>query len=119
MNSRRRVNSTVGLPQILMKRIARSCLGGILLPILYLLIILLVGSIVDLNDSSSWRVKILTFPFICGSAVYTFFFPPYAEKVFAYLRPGAIMSDIAGAFFTFAVSTYVFLFLRSRHTRGG
>jgi len=86
---------------------------------LYFFIILVVGSIVDLNDSSSWRVKILTFPFIWGSAVYTFLFPPYAEKVFAYLRPGAIISDVGGAFFTFTVSTYVFLSLRSRHTRSG
>jgi len=104
-----------------MKRILLSITGGIVFPIGYLLLLWLAISIVKLFSVSpqneSWWFYILILPLEWGGRFYNFLLPAQFEKPYALLKGPAILSDLVGAFFLFAVLTYALLWYRLRRNR--
>jgi hypothetical protein len=99
----------------IVKRILISCAGGILLPILYFLIVAPITSAADTIRGRPWWAAVILFPIGWGGRLYKVFFPPEIDKSFVLLHWPTVIADFVGAFFFFAVLTYIFLFWRSRH----
>ena len=99
-----------------MKTIVRSIIGGIVLPLFYLLFVWFVVAIVKTLNArpqvDSWWFWLLALPLEGGGRLYNVLFPTEFEKPFALLRTPAILTDLIGSFLLFSGVTYVVLLLR-------
>jgi hypothetical protein len=101
-----------------MKRILLSLVGGVAIPILYLVMFGLVCSIVKAINGSvsgdSWWLWLLALPLEWSGHIYNHLFPPQYEKVFGELRGQVVWTNIITNFIVYSLLTYGVLGWRSK-----
>jgi hypothetical protein len=100
-----------------MKRIFQSCLGGILLSMLNLIVVAFAPTDGFANGTVTPRpkwIEVVSFPLQYGVRLNRRFFSPKVEHSWALIRVSDAIAGLIGAFLLFAVLTYIFLLLRSR-----
>ena len=101
-----------------MKRVLLSIIGGILLPLLYLVLWTILWNLGERGSTFQLRVElarpILIFPLSWASHIYFYFFPPDPDfHMFTGLEFGNIASVIIGNFLLYSILIYAVLSLRT------
>ncbi len=100
-----------------MKRVLLSIIGGILLPLLYLVLSAILLNLGERGSAFQMWVEsvrpVLIFPISWASYIYFYFFPPDPDfLMFAEFAFGNIVSLIIGNFLLYSILTYAVLCIK-------